>query len=203
MAHSHYEYSQPESMFPAADSGFQFPVSMPKNEPRDYHTAEDTPFQVNYKPYTERQGYQAQNITSTDDSELGTRSRLTQEQLAILEAEFADKYKPNTEYKKCLAEKMGVEFQKVNVSDHPARVIFRIDLDRRTGFRTDELKQNIRIHKSGDMMSHRSRRPIKVQLPHSLQRNTKECLSLTSRKPFLLQDYHQILLPLMTSPIWR
>ncbi|CAD6566282.1 MAG: hypothetical protein ASARMPREDX12_005628 [Alectoria sarmentosa] len=114
MAHSHYEYSQPESMFPAADPGYQFPGSIPKNESHDYHTAEDTPFQVNYKPYNERQSYPAQNIANTEDGDLGTRSRLTQEQLATLEAEFAERYKPNTEYKKTLAEKMGVEFQKVN-----------------------------------------------------------------------------------------
>lgn len=114
MAHSHYEYSQPESMFPAADSGYQFPGSMSKNELHDYHTAEDSPFQVTYKPYNERQSYSAQNIANTDDGDLGTRSRLTQEQLATLEAEFAERYKPNTEYKKTLAEKMGVDFQKVN-----------------------------------------------------------------------------------------
>lgn len=129
MAHSHYEYSQPESMFPVADSGYQFPGSMPKTEPHDYHTAEDTPFQVNYKPYNERQGYPAQSLNNTEDGDLGTRSRLTQEQLATLEAEFAERYKPNTEYKKTLAEKMGVEFQKVNVSDHRACVILGIDLD--------------------------------------------------------------------------
>ena len=207
MAHSHYEYSQPESMFPAADSGFQFPASMPKKESRDYHTVEDKSFQVNYKPYNDRQAYPAQNITNTDDSDLGTRSRLTQEQLATLEAEFAERYKPNTEYKKGLAEKMGVEFQKVNVSDHPARVIFRIDLDRRIGFRIDELKQNIRIHKSGDMMFHRSRRPIKVHQRHSLQRSSKECLNLTpqktSRPPGRTQSCHQFLLPPLISPTWR
>ena len=157
MAHSHYEYSQPESMFPAADSSYQFPGSIPQNESHNYHPAEDTPFQVNYKPYNERQGYPAPNMSNTDDGDLGTRSRLTQEQLATLEAEFAERYKPNTEYKKSLAEKMGVEFQKVNVSDRLACVIFHIDLDGRTGFRIVELKPNIRIHKSGDMTFHQSR----------------------------------------------
>ena len=206
MAHSHYEYSQPESMFPAADCGYQFAGSMPKNELHDYHTAEDTPFQVNYKPYNERQTYPTQNIANTDDGDLGTRSRLTQEQLATLEAEFAERYKPNTEYKKSLAEKMGVEFQKVNVSDLPAYLIFHIDSDRRIGFRIAELKQNIRIHKSGDTMFHRSRRPIKVQQPPT-QRRAKECVNLTSRKRFLpqnrAQSCQQILLPLLTSPTWR
>lgn len=207
MAHSHYEYSQPESMFPAADSGYQFPGSMPKNESHDYHTAEDTPFQVNYKPYNERQSYPAQNIANTEDGDLGTRSRLTQEQLATLEAEFAERYKPNTEYKKTLAEKMGVEFQKVNVSDHPACLIFHIDLDRRIGFRIAELKQNIRIHRSGDTMFHRSRRPIRVRQPPSLQRSTKERVNLTPQKTSLphrrAQYCQQILLPPLTSPIWR
>lgn len=194
-------------MFPAADSAYQFPGSMPKNESHDYHTAEDTPFQVSYKPYNERQSYPAQNISNTDDGDLGTRSRLTQEQLATLEAEFAERYKPNTEYKKSLAEKMGVEFQKVNVSGHPACVIFRIDLGRRIGFRIAELKPNIRIHKSGDMMFHRSRRPVKVQQPHSPQRSTKECLNLFPRKISPPQDRalscQQILLPPLTSPTWR
>ena len=128
MAHSHYDFSQTESMFPTADSGYQFQGSMPQNESHNYHPAEETPFQVDYKPYNERQGYSAPTMSNTDDGDLGTRSRLTQEQLATLEAEFAERYKPNTEYKKNLAEKMGVEFQKVNVSDRPACVIFRIDL---------------------------------------------------------------------------
>ena len=129
MANSHYDYPQPESMFPAADPGYQFSGSMPKNESHDYRTAEDAPLQVNYKSYNGRPGYPAQNVTNTEDGDLGTRSRLTQEQLATLEAEFAERYKPNTEYKKTLAEKMGVEFQKVNVRDHPACVIFGVDLD--------------------------------------------------------------------------
>ena len=206
MAHSNYEYSQPESMFPAADSGYQFPGSMPKNQSHDYHTTEDTPFQVNYKPYNERQGYPAQNVASTDDGDLGTRSRLTQEQLATLEAEFAERYKPNTEYKKTLAEKMGVDFQKVNVGDPPAYVILRIDFARRIGFRIAELKQNIRIHRSGDMMCHRSWRPIKVRQQHS-QRSTKESLNLTPRKASLprgsARSCRQILLPPSTSLTWR
>ena len=97
---------------------------MPKSESHDYHAAEDTPYPVSYKTYDDRQGFPTQNMTNTDDGDLGTRSRLTQEQLATLEAEFAERYKPNTEYKKTLAERMGVEFQKVNVSDHRAGVIF-------------------------------------------------------------------------------
>lgn len=128
MAHSRYEYSQPESMFPTADSGYQFQGSMPKTESHDYHPAEDTSFQANYKPYNERQGYSAHSAANTDDGDLGTRSRLTQEQLATLEAEFAERYKPNTEYKKSLAERMGVEFQKVNVRHRSACLILRIDL---------------------------------------------------------------------------
>ena len=164
MAHTHYEYSHPESMFPVTDSGYQFQGSLPKNESHDYHPAEEPSFQGSYKSYNERPGYPpAQNMTNTDDGDLGTRSRLTQEQLATLEAEFAERYKPNTEYKKTLAEKMGVEFQKVNVSERPACLILRIDLGRRIGFRIAELKQNIRIHKSEDMMFHPSRTPIKVQ----------------------------------------
>ncbi len=207
MAHSHYEYSQPESMF-AADSGYQFQGSLPKNESHDYHTAEDTSFQGNYKSYNERQSYPpAQNATNTDDSDLGTRSRLTQEQLATLEAEFAERYKPNTEYKKTLAEKMGVEFQKVNVSDRSNCVIFRIDLDRRIGFRIAELKQNIRIHKNGDMMFHRSKMPIKAQQLPFTQRSTKESINLIHQKTFLLQGRAQscqpILLPPMTFLTWR
>lgn len=207
MAHSHYEYSQPESMFPAADSGYQFPGSMSKNELHDYHTAEDSPFQVTYKPYNERQSYSAQNIANTDDGDLGTRSRLTQEQLATLEAEFAERYKPNTEYKKTLAEKMGVDFQKVNVSEPPACLIFHADPNRRIGFRTAELKQNIRIHKSGDTMFHRSRTSIMVQQPPTPQRSAKECINLTLQKISLPQNRdqscQQIMLPPLTSPIWR
>ena len=208
MAHSHYEYSQPESMFPATDSGYQFQGPVPKNEAHDYHTADDTSFQAHYKSYNERPGYPpAQNVNNVDDGDLGTRSRLTQEQLATLEAEFAERYKPNTEYKKTLAEKMGVEFQKVNVSRRSVCVMVRIDLDRRIGFRIAELKQNIRIHKSGDMMFHRSRKPIKIQQLPSTQPSMKACINLTRRKTSLPQGRAQccqriILLPL-TIPTWR
>ena len=209
MAHSHYEYSQPESMFPTADSsGYQFQGSMPKNESHSYHVAEDTSFQAKQMSYNERQGYPTQTVNNTDDSDLGTRSRLTQEQLATLEAEFAERYKPNTEYKKSLAEKMGVEFQKVNVRDGSGCVILRIDLDRRIGFRTVELKQNIRIHKSGDMMFHRSKTIIiKVQLLRSTQLSTKACNNLTLPKISLPRgrapSCQPILLPLLTFPTWR
>lgn len=204
---AHYDYPQPESMFPTADSGYQFHGSMPKNDSHDYHTAEDTSFQTTYKPYNERQAYPTQNVTNTDDGDLGTRSRLTQEQLATLEAEFAERYKPNTEYKKSLAEKMGVEFQKVNVRDRSACLIFRIDLDCRTGFKIAELKQNIRIHKSGDMMFHRNRITIKVQQLPSTQLSTKECIKLTTQKtslpPGKVQACQPILLPPLTSRTWR
>ena len=207
MAHSRYDYSQPESMFPTADSGYQFHGSLPKNDSHDYHTAGDTSFQTTYKPYNERQAYPPQNVTNTDDGDLGTRSRLTQEQLATLEAEFAERYKPNTEYKKGLAEKMGVEFQKVNVRDRSACVTFRIDLDRRTGFRIAELKQNIRIHKSGDMMFHQNRIIIRVQRLPSTPLSTKECIKLTTQKTSLPQGRAQscqlILLPPLTSRTWR
>ena len=208
MAHTHYEYSQPESMFPATDSSYQFQGSMPKNEPNDYHNADDTSFQAHYKSYNERPGYPpAQNVNSADDGDLGTRSRLTQEQLATLEAEFAERYKPNTEYKKTLAEKMGVEFQKVNVSNRSACVVLRIDVDRRTGFRIAELKQNIRILKSGDMMFHRSRKPIKVQRRPSTQPSMKAYINLTRRKTSLPQGRARCCLPItrlpLTFPTWR
>ena len=206
MAHSLYDYSQPESMFPTADSGYHYQGSVPKNESHDYHTAEDPSFPPNYKPYSDRQSYPAQSVPNTDDGDLGTRSRLTQEQLATLEAEFAERYKPNTEYKKTLAEKMGVEFQKVNVSDRSAQVIFRIDLDRRIGFRIAELKQNIRIHKSGDMMFHPSKTPDRVQRLRFPQ-STKECINLTTQKTSVPRgralSQQPILLLHLTSRIWR
>lgn len=64
---------------------------------------------------------------------------LTQEQLATLEAEFAERSRPNNKYKQTLAEKMGLEFQVVNVGDHPAYVVLRIDLDRSIGSRIAQL----------------------------------------------------------------
>ena len=103
----------------------------------------------------------AQNVANHGRWRSG-HSGLTQEQLATLEAEFAERTKPNTEYKKTLAEKMGVEFLMVHVGDHPAYIILRIDLDRSIGFRIAELQQNIKIHRSGDLMFHRSWRPIEV-----------------------------------------
>ena len=203
MAHSHYDYSQPESMFAVTDSSYQFQGSLPETESHDYHVAEETSYQGAYKSYNERPGYPpTQNMTSTDEGDLGTRSRLTQEQLALLEAEFAERYKPNTEYKKTLADKMGVEFQKVNVGDSPACILPSIDIDCRTGFRIAELKQSIRIHKSGDTMFLQSRTLTKVQqLPSTHRWISGACINHTPPKIFLPQVRAQCRQPDLLSPL--
>lgn len=67
-------------------------------------------------------------IGHTEESDMASRSRLTQEQLARLEREFKQRYKPNTEYKRGLAETMGVEYHKINVSQLSYFVIADIDV---------------------------------------------------------------------------
>ena len=68
-------------------------------------------------------GLSTQNFTKGyqefDYSENGNNTRLTQEQMAALETSFQEQPKPKTEYKKGLAERLGLDFQRVNVSAIP------------------------------------------------------------------------------------
>ena len=77
-------------------------------------------------------GYQCRcfdSLANMEEGDTASRSRLTQEQLALLEHEFGPRYKPNPEYKKGLAERMGVEYHEVNVSNINAiRIISHIDI---------------------------------------------------------------------------
>lgn len=85
---------------------------------REYQAAKGASMASNYGMYDDRPGYQGASMTSTDESaDAANRARLTQEQLAQLEREFVVHHKPNTEYKKSLAEQMCVDYAKVNVSN--------------------------------------------------------------------------------------
>lgn len=69
--------------------------------------------------YNDRPGYQGTGTNNTGEGgDPASRPRLTQEQLAHLERQFALHHKPNTDYKKSLAENMGVDYSKVNVSHY-------------------------------------------------------------------------------------
>ena len=123
------------------------------NSPPEHHRVDEGYFGPDYASYHERQGSQGTGIANTEESDTASRSRLTQEQLAHLEREFQQRFKPNTEYKRGLAESMGVEYQKVNVSNHYCvRITSLIDISHRTGFRIVELKRNIRPRTSRDLI---------------------------------------------------
>lgn len=62
------------------------------------------------------QGHIMSPVEDVEDLDTSSRPRLTQDQIALLEAEFKGKPKPCTEYKKALALKIGLSLQRVNVS---------------------------------------------------------------------------------------
>ena len=113
-----FEAPRAEAGYAPPHSHYQFPSTFPVNTSSDRHTVEGGYFGSDYMPYHERQGSQGTGIPNAEESDTASRSRLTQEQLAHLEREFQRRYKPNTEYKRTLAESMGVDYQKVNVSNH-------------------------------------------------------------------------------------
>lgn len=155
-----YEASQPESMFPAADPIHQLPSSNPMDHSQNYPATESAASASGFEMYDDRQERQDTGMTASEEAgDAASRPRLTQEQLAQLERQFALYHKPNTEYKKSLAENMGVDYAKVNVRLHPMSVMSPIDVGHRTGFRIDELKQNMRTRLSTDPI-HRSMKPI-------------------------------------------
>ena len=60
-------------------------------------------------------GSLASAMESTEDVDTSSRPRLTQEQITILEQEFGKLPKPSTEFKKQLADKIGLTLPRVNV----------------------------------------------------------------------------------------
>ena len=53
---------------------------------------------------------------SAEEIDTSTRPRLTQEQVTVLEEEFSKLPKPNTDFKKELASRIGLTLARVNVS---------------------------------------------------------------------------------------
>jgi hypothetical protein len=120
-----------------------------------YPTGEGAAMEPSFDMYDDRPGYPGLGTNITEEGgDPGSRPRLTQEQLVHLEKQFALHHKPNTEYKKSLAENMGVDYSKVNVSHYTVLVISPIDIGHRTGFRIDELKPNMRTRSSSDLIHH-------------------------------------------------
>ena len=130
MEYSHNDHHGPEFIFPAADAIHQIPTGVPMDDSQAFHTTDAAAIGPAYGAYDEThffQGYSMHNADEPIDTARGPR--LTQEQLAHLEEEFARNFKPNTDHKKALADEMRVEYAKVNVSHCPARVTFVIDAD--------------------------------------------------------------------------
>lgn len=180
MAYNHFESSQTPPVFAAADSHYQLPSSFPMSSPREHHIVDGGYFGSDYAAYHERQGSQGMGLANTEESDTASRSRLTQEQLAHLEREFQQRFKPNTEYKRGLAESMGVEYQKVNVSSHYCvRITSHIDISRRIGFRIVELKRNIRPRTSRDLIYLQMKKPatFQTEICHPVQ---IECINRTN-----------------------
>ena len=78
--------------------------------------------------FDDRIGFSEYNTATTDEVVDASKGpRLTQEQLGFLEQEFLHNYKPNTDHKRALAQRMGVELTKVNVSRYTPRVVTATD----------------------------------------------------------------------------
>ena len=128
MEYVHYDHPQPESTFPGADSIHQIPPTFPMDHSQLYHPLDGAAIDSNYGPYDERHAYHGFGMANADDGiDAAKGPRLTQEQLGHLEGEFARHYKPSTEHKKTLADSMGVEYAKVNVSHTISDLAFPID----------------------------------------------------------------------------
>lgn len=52
---------------------------------------------------------------NTEETDISSRPRLTQEQITILEQEFNKLPKPNTDFKKELADRIGLTLARINV----------------------------------------------------------------------------------------
>lgn len=150
-----YDAPNPGPLFAAADLNHQYSSTHPMASHSGFSTGEGAVMDQSFDVYEDRQEYQGTGPGNTDEAvDSASRPRLTQEQLAELETQFALHHKPNTDYKKSLAENMGVDYSKVNVSHCIVHVTPPIDIGHRTGFRTDELKQNMRTRPSLDLIHH-------------------------------------------------
>ena len=117
MDFSHYQSRATEPTFNNIDPTYQHPGSYPAHSSPVYQPIDGPASAPGHELYEERLRNHSICVGHTnEDSDMASRSRLTQEQLARLEREFKQRYKPNTEYKKGLAETMGVEYHKINAS---------------------------------------------------------------------------------------
>lgn len=91
--------------------------------------------------------------------EISTRPRLTKEQVEVLESQFQANHKPNSQVKRQLAIQTNLKFQRVGVSDHQTLRSVLLLINRRTGSKTDEQRQNSKR----DKRSMKRRRPLKSQ----------------------------------------
>lgn len=66
-------------------------------------------------------------MDNTEEVDTSSRPRLTQEQITILEQEFAKLPKPSTDFKKQLADRIGLTLARVNVSCTPYFFLFLSD----------------------------------------------------------------------------
>lgn len=129
MEYAQYNHTESESMFPPADPAHQIPSTFPLDHSHPFQAIDGGAMGSSCGPYDERQGYHGYGMTAAEEGGDATRGpRLTQEQLAHLEGEFARNSKPNTEYKKGLADRMGVELAKLNVSYCNAPVTFFVEI---------------------------------------------------------------------------
>ena len=128
MEYTHYDHPQPESTFPGAESVHQMSSGFSMDQSQVFHTLDGAAIGSNYGPYDERNAYHGFGMANSEEGmDAAKGPRLTQEQLGHLEGEFARHYKPSTEHKKALADGMGVEYAKVNVSSDSSDLAFPID----------------------------------------------------------------------------
>ena len=95
------------------------PFSMQQSYFQDpYYTDDNTLFYVSPVEPTAPQQLSTKGAEeeAAEDEDTSSRPRLSPDQLAILEEHFQSHQKPNTDFKKQLAEQLGLSLSRVNVS---------------------------------------------------------------------------------------
>ena len=116
MSYLAFDNPQPALMFSPADPIRQASTTFSTDQSQVLNAMDGAPYVSNFGGYEESNGYPGYGVGNQDEGIDAARGpRLTQDQLAQLELEFARNFKPNTDYKRGLAERMGVDYSKVTV----------------------------------------------------------------------------------------
>ena len=114
--HSHQDESNPYATgAPFGPQSDFLPYQPHDNDFSNSNFFPDFDFNTQFGPFS---GFPQQYSEDVEDADKG-RPRLTQEQINVLEDNFKEIPKPGTEFKKRLAERIGLSPNRVNVRSQP------------------------------------------------------------------------------------